>query len=608
MRAAALLAFALLAACVGEVVAVDGPVQVDGGAAPSQCGNGVVEPGEVCDDGRNDARDGGCLPGCRAEDRSDELFARPLVDVAISMDPVEWDVLRREAKPRHALLGGAGCRAAPWPAFYTWHPGSVVIDGVAVGRVGVRKKGLIGSQVERRPGLRIDFGRYVNNQRFLGLDGFSLNNNRSDPSLIRQCVGYSVFAAAGLPASRCTLARVTVNGEVQGVYTLLEEVAQHYLTRRFHDGTGNLYEGSLSDFRAEFVDSYDRETNKKNPDRSDLSAVVAALEAPDEALVGKLEPLIDLDALYRYWAAETLIWHRDGFSGNINNHYWYANPDKGGRFTLMPWGIDSALNPNSAAGLPDSVMSYSLLTSRLYFIPAQRDRYYAALDDLLAKAWDPAALLAQAARLGEIAEPLLTTEQVTARRASAKVATTMITDRAAKIAAARKDGPPAWIAGLREFPCRGPFEAIDVDFSTTFDYNQGTYPAGSYFTLALGGAQVPLAKAGARSGQPLSGTTPSGTPRLILTGDTADAGTPNARRYTISLSYPDPLWWDPIDVVGDQALYSPRIAVSFVEQDTSVTPIVTLRNLYLGTGTLSFSRVSRAAGAPVTGSIHSVLY
>ena len=118
--------------------------------------------------------------------------------------------------------------------------------------------------------------------------------------------------------------------------------------------------------------------------------LVAALEAPDEALVGKLEPLIDLDALYRYWAAETLIWHRDGFSGNINNHYWYANPDKGGRFTLMPWGIDSALNPNSAAGLPDSVMSYSLLTSRLYFIPAQRDRYYAALDDLLAKAWDPA--------------------------------------------------------------------------------------------------------------------------------------------------------------------------------------------------------------------------
>ena len=94
----------------------------------------------------------------------------------------------------------------------------------------------------------------------------------------------------------------------------------------------------------------------------------------------------------------------------------------------------------------------------------------------------------------------------------------------------------------------------------------------------------------------------------LATGDTADAGTPNARRYTISLSYPDPLWWDPIDVVGDQALYSPRIAVSFVEQDTSVTPVVTLRNLYLGTGTLSFSRVSRAAGAPVTGSIHSVLY
>lgn len=568
----------------------------------------MVEPGEVCDDGRNDAFGGGCLPGCRAEDRSDELFNRPLVEVAISIDPAEWDVLRREAKPRHALLGGEGCRAAPWPSFYTWHPGSVVIDGVAVARVGLRKKGLIGSQAERRPGLRVDFGRYVKDQKFLGLDGFTLNNNKSDPSLIRQCLGYSVFVAAGLPASRCTLARVTVNGELQGIYTLLEEIESHFLSRRFHDATGNTYEGSLSDFSPDLVDSYSRETNKKDPDRSDLSAVVEALNAPDEALADALAPLVDLDAFYRYWAAETLVWHRDGYSGNMNNHYWHANRDKGGRFVLVPWGIDSVFNQNTSAGVPDSVMAFSVLTSRLYFIPEQRDRYYAALDELLAKVWDPGALLARAEQLGKLVEPHLTAAQVTAQRSSAKAATTMIAAHAAKIAAARKDGPPAWIAGLRAFPCRGPFETIDVTFSTTFDYNKGTYPDGSTFTLALGGTPVPFVKAGARSGQPVSGGMPSGTPRLILTGDTADAGAPGARRYTLSLTYPDPVWWDPVDIVGDQAIYSPRLAFSFVEQDTSVTPVVTLRSLYLGAGTLSFSEVSRETDAPVAGSIRSVLY
>jgi hypothetical protein len=36
--------------------------------------------------------------------------------------------------------------------------------------------------------------------------------------------------------------------------------------------------------------------------------------------------------------------------------------------------------------------------------------------------------------------------------------------------------------------------------------------------------------------------------------------------------------------------------------------VVTLRSLYLGGGTLSFSEVSRDPGAPVAGTIRSVLY
>jgi hypothetical protein len=245
------------------------------------------------------------------------------------------------------------------------------------------------------------------------------------------------------PASRCTLARVTVNGELQGVYTLLEEVDDHFLARRFRDPSGNTYEGSLSDFRADLVDSYSKETNKKDPDRSDLSAVMEALNQPDETLAGALEPLIDLDAFYRYWAAETLVWHRDGYSGNVNNHYLHANRDKGGRFVFIPWGIDSVFNGNSSLGVPDSVMAFSVLTSRLYFIDAQRDRYYAALDDLLAKAWDPAALLMRADQIGKAVEPHLTAAQVTARRSSAAAAATVITGRGEHLhAGARRQADP----------------------------------------------------------------------------------------------------------------------------------------------------------------------
>jgi hypothetical protein len=36
----------------------------------------------------------------------------------------------------------------------------------------------------------------------------TLNNNKQDPSAIHQCLGYAVFADAGVPAPRCNFAHV----------------------------------------------------------------------------------------------------------------------------------------------------------------------------------------------------------------------------------------------------------------------------------------------------------------------------------------------------------------------------------------------------------------
>ena len=51
-----------------------------------------------------------------------------------------------------------------------------------------------------------------------GLRRMTLNNARQDPSYINQCLGYQLFAAAGVPAPRCSFATVTVNGEQLGIY------------------------------------------------------------------------------------------------------------------------------------------------------------------------------------------------------------------------------------------------------------------------------------------------------------------------------------------------------------------------------------------------------
>ena len=47
---------------------------------------------------------------------------------------------------------------------------------------------------------------------FAGVDTLTLNNNNQDGSRVHQLVGYQFFRAAGLPASHCNLALVSVNG------------------------------------------------------------------------------------------------------------------------------------------------------------------------------------------------------------------------------------------------------------------------------------------------------------------------------------------------------------------------------------------------------------
>ena len=87
-----------------------------------------------------------------------------------------------------------------------------------------------------------------------GLTRFTLNNAKQDPSYVNQCIGYDLFRAAGVPAPRCNFANVTVNGENLGLYVHVESVKKPYLRQYFASDEGNLYEGTLSDFRDGWTD------------------------------------------------------------------------------------------------------------------------------------------------------------------------------------------------------------------------------------------------------------------------------------------------------------------------------------------------------------------
>jgi spore coat protein CotH len=81
----------------------------------------------------------------------------------------------------------------------------VEIDGETVRGVGLRYEGngtFIEGQRSRRYSFKIDFNEYDDDLEFRGLTKINLQNNVTDPSLMREALSYELFREAKIPASR----------------------------------------------------------------------------------------------------------------------------------------------------------------------------------------------------------------------------------------------------------------------------------------------------------------------------------------------------------------------------------------------------------------------
>jgi hypothetical protein len=228
----------------------------------------------------------------------------------------------------------------------------------------------------------------------------TLNNNKQDGSLIRQCLVYRTFAAAGVPAPRCNFARVTVNGTPLGVYSHVEEIKKPFLRRHFVDDSGNLYEGQRSDFNDVLVATFEAKTNEASNDRSDLAAIVAALDGDS---LPDLQALLDIDQFMTFWAMEVLTGHWDGYASNRNNFYLYADPTSG-KMLFLPWGPDIGFSANDPfhALRAVSVSADGRLTSKLYDWPETKAAYLMRMQELLDAVWQEDELLAEVARMANL--------------------------------------------------------------------------------------------------------------------------------------------------------------------------------------------------------------
>lgn len=325
-----------------------------------------------------------------------------LHDVRVTMPAPEWESLRRDAPDILVQIGPHRTNQARVRP-YSQHRASLEFDGKPWPDVAVRKRGFVGSVSRERPSLNIQFPEAPGEVGPGGFRRVTLANTQQDASGIQLSLANSLFRAMGVPAPRTALARVTVNGEALGVYTLVEPVDREFLKSHFDGKTGPLWEGALADLRPEWIPLFETKQGTKASDTGVLSEL-AGLLAAEVVDWGRVGALVDLDAFLTFWAAEVLVDHWDGYANNQNNFFLHRRASDG-RLVFLPWGADQCLgsqNPFTPRGAPPSVRATGLLARRLYSDAEWRERYRRRVGDLLEKAWDEPRWLGEIDRLNTL--------------------------------------------------------------------------------------------------------------------------------------------------------------------------------------------------------------
>ena len=368
---------------------------------------------------------------------SESLFSADRISsIEIELPQKDWDFIRNQSRSFSESLGK---EVAESPFEYV--KGDVTIDGKKIEDVGIRKKGFLGSLNVERPSLKIRFDKYRDQDPVDGLDRLTLNNNNQDPSRVCQYLSYKLFRESGTRSPRCGFAKVSVNGKYLGIYSNVDSVRPIFLEREFGDGTGDCFEGTITDFFPDWVKKF--EAKNKKASYKDLKKIAAAL-APSEPEQDELRELVNLDAFMRFWAMESLIGFWDGYCSNQNNFFIYQNPSDS-KFYFIPWGTDSAFTISSPIPpyriRPKSAHAKAIIPNKLYRIPKFQSQYFETLNQFLDEHWDEPLLLAELDRLESMLE-----EHVIP--SNSKFSTSMngfrrfIKNRRGSLAREFKDGPP----------------------------------------------------------------------------------------------------------------------------------------------------------------------
>jgi len=236
------------------------------------------------------------------------------------------------------------------------HLASITYKGITLESIAIRTKGnsslssVAGTDSERFS-FKIDMNEYVDGQKLLNLKKLNLNNNFKDPTYMRDHISYRILRESGLPAPRSSYVNLFVNGELHGLYTMVEQVDGEFLERNFDSPEGDLYKpdatggagtGNTLAWVDDLYESYTAIELKTNEETTDNTALIAFLDVLNNGDQDNqdFQSVMDVDAMLRYFAATTAMGSLDSYQGQpAHNYYLYENNNM---FSIIPWDFNQS--------------------------------------------------------------------------------------------------------------------------------------------------------------------------------------------------------------------------------------------------------------------------
>ncbi len=236
---------------------------------------------------------------------------------------------------------------------------TIWFDNVKLDSVGIRFKGNssfnnVKKQGSRKLPFSLDAGKFIKGANFpIGYDHLKLSNGFRDPSYLRDILSYYI-AREYMPAPECAMARVYVNNEYFGVYTLTQDIDKYFLDSWFDEKKGYFFKCdpdwdqvvqvkdclpgqncSLEDLGPD-IKCYDgRYEMKSDTGWEALIDMIQQLNNPQVPL----DSILDIDLTLWMLAFNNVLVNLDSYSGFLcHNFYLYQRKD--GRFVPLIWDLN----------------------------------------------------------------------------------------------------------------------------------------------------------------------------------------------------------------------------------------------------------------------------